>query len=58
MLPASVLPSVTSAAVTSVCVEPVYDGLESFGTLSTGVDALGDSQEWVDAEEDVEWALD
>ncbi len=41
-----------------VCVEPVYDGLESFGTLSTGVDALGDSQEWVDAEEDVEWALD
>ena len=40
------------------CVEPVYDGLESFGTLSTGVDALGDSQEWVDAEEDVEWALD
>ncbi len=41
-----------------VCVEPAYDGLESFGTLDTSVDALVDSREWVDDEEDVEWALD
>ena len=41
-----------------VCVEPAYDGSEAFGVLSAGVEALVDSQEWVDDEEDVEWALD
>lgn len=41
-----------------VCVEPAYDGLETFGVLSTGVEELLDPQEWVDDEEDVEWALD
>lgn len=41
-----------------VCVEPAYDGSEAFGVLSAGVEALVNSQEWVDDEEDVEWALD
>ena len=41
-----------------VCVEPAYDGSEAFGVLSTDVEALVDSQEWVDDEEGVEWALD
>ena len=41
-----------------VCVEPAYDGSEVFGVLSAGVEALVNSQEWVDDEEDVEWALD
>ena len=41
-----------------VCVEPAYDGSESFGALFTGNEVLYDPQEWVDDEEDVEWALD
>ena len=41
-----------------VCVEPAYDGSEMFGALSVGVEALVDSQEWMEDEEDVEWALD
>ena len=41
-----------------VCVEPAYDGLDSFEVLGSGVETLVDSQEWVDDEEDVEWALD
>ena len=41
-----------------VCVEPTYDGSEAFGTLSTGLEAFVDSQEWGDDEEGVEWALD
>ena len=41
-----------------VCVVPAYDGSEAFGVLSAGVEALVNSQEWVDDEEDVEWALD
>ena len=41
-----------------VCVEPAYDGSEPFGALNAGVEALVDSQEWMDDEECVEWALD
>ena len=41
-----------------ICVEPAYDGSETLGALGAGVEALVDSQEWVDDEEDVEWALD
>ena len=41
-----------------VCVEPAYDGTELFGVPCTGVEALVGSQEWVDDEEGVEWALD
>ena len=41
-----------------VCAEPAYDGSEAFGTLSTCLEALVDSQEWEDDEEGVEWALD
>ena len=41
-----------------VCVEPAYDGSEAFGTLSTGLEALVDSQEWEDDEEGAKWALD
>ena len=41
-----------------VCVEPAYDGTETFGMLSAGVEELISSQEWLDDEEDVEWALD
>ncbi|MBR2799659.1 MAG: hypothetical protein IKE04_02040 [Oscillospiraceae bacterium] len=41
-----------------VCVEPAYDGSKPFGELSVGVEALVDSQEWMDDEEGVEWALD
>ena len=41
-----------------VCVERAYDGSKPFGELSVGVEALVDSQEWMDDEEDVEWALD
>ena len=41
-----------------VCVEPAYDGSETFGVLSAGVEELIDPQEWVDDEEGVEWALD
>ncbi len=41
-----------------VCVEPAYDGLDSFEVLGSGVETLVDSQEWVDDEEDMEWALD
>lgn len=35
-----------------VCVEPAYD------PLTTRIEQLHDSQEWMDDEEDVEWALD
>ena len=35
-----------------VCVEPSYD------PLTTRIEQLYDSQEWMDDEEDVEWALD
>ena len=35
-----------------VCVEPAYD------PLTTRIEQLYDSQEWIDDEEDVEWALD
>ena len=35
-----------------VCVEPAYD------PLTTRIEQLDDSQEWMDDEEDVEWALD
>ena len=35
-----------------VCVEPAYD------PLTTRIEQLYDSQEWMDDEEDVEWALD
>lgn len=35
-----------------VCVEPAYD------PLTTSIEQLYDSQEWIDDEEDVEWALD
>ncbi len=35
-----------------VCVEPAYD------PLTTRIEKLYDSQEWMDDEEDVEWALD
>ena len=38
-----------------VCVEPAYDGVDSFGTSMLDMD---DSQGWEDDEEDVEWALD
>ena len=41
-----------------VCVEPAYDGTESFGMLSSGVEVLVDLREYPDDEEDVEWALD
>lgn len=41
-----------------VCVGPAYDGAEPFRVLNTGVDALADSQVWVEDEEGVEWALD
>ena len=41
-----------------VCVEPAYDGLDSFVVISAGVEALADSQEWLDDEEGLEWALD
>ena len=41
-----------------VCVEPAYDGSETFGVLSAGVEELIDPQEWVDDEEGVAWALD
>ena len=41
-----------------VCVEPAYDGTESFGILSLGVEELVDLREYPDDEEDVEWALD
>ena len=41
-----------------VCVEPAYDGLDSFGVISAGFEALADSQEWLDDEEGLEWALD
>ena len=41
-----------------VCVEPAYDGTESFGMLSSGVEVLVDLREYSDDEEDVEWALD
>ena len=41
-----------------VCVEPAYDGSGAFGVLSAGVEAFVDSQEWVEDEEGVEWALD
>ena len=35
-----------------VCVEQAYD------PLTTRIEQLYDSQEWMDDEEDVEWALD
>ena len=35
-----------------VCVEPAYD------PLTAEIEQLYDSQEWIDDEEDVEWALD
>ncbi|MBR3018902.1 MAG: hypothetical protein IKH57_17765 [Clostridia bacterium] len=38
-----------------ICVEPAYDGVDSFGTSMLDMD---DSQGWEDDEEDVEWALD
>lgn len=41
-----------------VCVEPAYDGLDSFGTFSAGSEELDDPQEWADDEEGPEWALD
>ena len=41
-----------------VCVEPAYDGTESFGMLSSGVEELVDLREYPNDEEDVEWALD
>ncbi len=41
-----------------VCVELAYDGVNSFGMLDAGSEDLDDLQEWVDNEEDVEWALD
>ena len=41
-----------------VCVEPEYDGSETFGTLVSGNEALYDPREWVDDEENMEWALD
>ena len=41
-----------------VCVEPAYDGLDTFGTLIVGSEELDDPQEWMDDEDDVEWALD
>ena len=41
-----------------VCVEPAYDGTESFGMLSSGVEELVELREYPDDEEDVEWALD
>ena len=41
-----------------ICVEPAYDGSETFGALGAGVEALVDPQEWEDDEEGVEWALD
>ena len=41
-----------------ICVEPAYDGTESFGMLSSGVEELVDLREYPDDEEDVEWALD
>ena len=41
-----------------VCVEPAYDGLDSFGTLIVGSEELDNPQEWMDGEDDVEWALD
>lgn len=41
-----------------VCEEPAYDGTESFGMLSSGVEELVDLREYPDDEEDVEWALD
>ena len=41
-----------------VCVEPAYDGLDSFGTPIANSEELDDSLEWVDDEKDEEWALD
>lgn len=41
-----------------VAMEPAYDGTESFGMLSSGVEELVDLREYPDDEEDVEWALD
>ena len=41
-----------------VCVEPAFDGLDSFGTLDAGSEELDDLQEWADDEECLEWALD
>ena len=41
-----------------ICVEPAFDGLDSLGTFSTGSEEQDDPQEWVDDEDDVEWALD
>ena len=41
-----------------VCVEPAYDGLDSFGTRIVGSEELDNPQEWMDDEDDVEWALD
>ena len=35
-----------------VCVEPAYD------PLTTRIEQLYDSREWMDDEEDMEWALD
>ena len=39
------------------CMETEYDGSELLGTLLSGSDVLYDSQEWVDDEANVEWAL-
>ena len=41
-----------------VCVEPAYDGLDSFEVLGSGVETLVDSQEWVDSLEWVDLILD
>ena len=37
-----------------VCVEPAYDGLDSFGTFSEGNEDLDDLQEWADDEKEME----
>ena len=41
-----------------VCVEPAYDGFEPLGLFCACADVRGDSQEWANDEESVEWALD
>ena len=41
-----------------VCVEPAYDGLDSFGSFKVGIEELDDPQEWANDDEGVEWALD
>ena len=41
-----------------ICVEPAYDGSETFERLVSGGKELGDLLEWADDEEGTEWALD